>query len=410
MVIEATRKAFARPGFAPGQIKVKVRDPRKDIPAPPVRKGRLSVVIQRATQLSAASARAFRGLDYLVRMVSDDALSRSYWPEAPRKSKPRVLGELLWWLVRHGELNHFYYVFGLDRKDVRRDDLMSYRAFRARRNRLNMRIGRLPYNYVCVLRDKFLFAQLLTSIGAPTPKSFALFDRTSAKWLDRKETTALAQVAESTQRYDGFCKRIDGTQGQGAFALRIEQGRIFIDGAEASVEDFCKRIDGRFLFQERIEQHPEMSRLHPSSVNTLRIITYLHKGKPTVLCASARIGALGRSIDNWSAGGMTTGVDLASGELHREAFFRPGYGGRTTQHPDTNVAFAGFRVPHFQEAVQVVMNLHEYLPHIHSVGWDVAITPQGPTVIEGNDDWHGIVPMLQGPEVMQRVQAMFAGR
>lgn len=30
---------------------------------------------------------------------------------------------------------------------------------------------------------------------------------------------------------------------------------------------------------------------------------------------------------------------------------------------------------------------HKSLYGIHSIGWDVAITDQGPVLIEGNDNW-----------------------
>jgi hypothetical protein len=97
--------------------------------------------------------------------TTDPKLSLSYYPEEETKSKPRIFAELLWWLLRHGEINHYYYVYGLDRTRVNRyRDVLPYRQFRHIRNRANMRIGRASYNYVCVLRDKFLFAQLTRSL------------------------------------------------------------------------------------------------------------------------------------------------------------------------------------------------------------------------------------------------------
>jgi hypothetical protein len=35
----------------------------------------------------------------------------------------------------------------------------------------------------------------------------------------------------------------------------------------------------------------------------------------------------------------------------------------------------------------MVKRLHEYLPQIYSIGWDVAIGTDGPIIVEGNDDW-----------------------
>ena len=33
------------------------------------------------------------------------------------------------------------------------------------------------------------------------------------------------------------------------------------------------------------------------------------------------------------------------------------------------------------------MSFHEKLGDIHSIGWDIAITKDGPIFIEGNDNW-----------------------
>lgn len=33
------------------------------------------------------------------------------------------------------------------------------------------------------------------------------------------------------------------------------------------------------------------------------------------------------------------------------------------------------------------MRFHTFLPSIHSIGWDIAITKDGPCFVEGNDNW-----------------------
>lgn len=345
----------------------------------------------------------------ITRMTFSPELSRSYWPDEARKSKARVLAELLWWLVRHGELNNYYYVYGLDRRSgVRASDFVPYRSFRRIRNRENLRTGRAPYNYVCILRDKFLFAQLLSSLGFSTPKAFALFDRTSATWLDRNVTLPLESLTgPPSLSLDGFCKRLDGIQGEGAFPLELDQGKVLVKGGEVTLDQLRNRLNGRFLFQQRIEQHPAMSALNPSSVNTVRLITFCENGKATLFSAALRVGTAGKSVDNWAAGGLIVGVDFMKGELRGEGFFKPGYGGRSAVHPDSRIQFSGFRIPYFDAAVQLVTRLHEYLRDIHSIGWDVAISTTGPTIIEGNDDWEGGIPMVLEKDFKQRFLKMY---
>lgn len=366
-----------------------------------------------ASTMSRHLAKAGRGSVSAARKIwdlaTDQQLSRSYYPDEPTKSKPRVLMELLWWLLRSGEINNYYYVYGLDRKTVDRSrDLLPYRRFRRIRNNRNLRIGQAPYNYVCVLRDKFVFSQFVGSLGLPTPRSLALLDAERVTWLDRNVTVPLRAIIDrSDVTFDGFCKKVGGTQGDGAFPLRIEAGSLYVRYGRISVSDLRKRLDDRYLLQERIRQHEVMSSLHPSSVNTVRLITFATGSTIKLFAAAMRVGTKGKSVDNWAAGGLIVGIDPERGELRGEGFYKPGYGGRVDRHPGSGIPFHGFRIPYFAESVALVSLLHGYLRDIHSIGWDVAITPTGPTIIEGNDDWEGGIPMVLERDFRKRFLAMY---
>ena len=89
------------------------------------------------------------------------------------------------------------------------------------------------------------------------------------------------------------------------------------------------------------------------------------------------------------------GIEMLSGTLMEYGFQSPAFGGRLTNHPDTGVAFLGRRVPFFEEAKELACRLHRFIPGVHSVGWDIGITSNGPVFIEGNDEWG--VQTIQGP-------------
>jgi hypothetical protein len=369
-----------------------------------------------AATMSRQLARAGRGSVKAARRIwdltTDHQLSRSYYPDEPTKSKPRVLIELLWWLLRSGEINNYYYVYGLDRKAVdRRKELLPYRQFRRLRNSRNLHTGRAPYNYVCVLRDKFVFSQFVGSLGIATPRSLALLDAERVTWLDTNVTMPLRAIVERNDvTFDGFCKKVDGIQGDGAFPLRIDAGSLFVREGRISVSDLRDRLDDRYLLQQRICQHEIVSALHPSSVNTVRLITFANGSGVELFAAAMRIGTHGKSVDNWAAGGVIVGIDPERGELRGEGFHKPGYGGRVQRHPDSGIPFQGFTIPYFDEAVALVSRLHGYLHDIHSIGWDVAITPEGPTIIEGNDDWEGGIPMVLERDFRKRFLQMCRAR
>lgn len=365
-----------------------------------------------ASTMSHHPASVRRGPAKLVRRIwdltTDGQLSRSYYPEEPTKSKVRVLSELLWWLLRSGEINNYYYVYGLDRKSVDRSrELLPYRQFRRIRNRYNLRIGRAPYNYVCLLRDKFVFSQFVTSLGLATPRNLALLDANRVTWLDTNVTVPLQAIADRQDvALDGFCKKLGGIQGDGAFALRIEAGSLYVRDRKIDLAELQSRLDERYLFQQRVIQHEALSALHPGSVNTIRLITFATASGVELFAAALRVGTHGHSVDNWAAGGLIVGVDPQRGELRSEGFYKPGYGGRTPRHPNSCIEFQGFKIPYFFEALESVTRLHGYLRDIHSIGWDVAVTPAGPTIIEGNDDWEGGIPMVLEKDFRGRFLAM----
>jgi hypothetical protein len=225
--------------------------------------------------------------------------------------------------------------------------------------------------------------------------------------LDSNVTVPLRAIPERDDlTFDGFCKPLGGSQGDGAFPLRIEAGSLYVRDRRISVSELRDRLDERYLFQERIRQHESVSALHPESVNSVRLLTFATGSTIELFAAAMRIGTRGKNVDNWAAGGVIVGIDAERGELRGEAFHKPGYGRRVQRHPDSGIAFQGFKIPYFAESVALVSRLHGYLRDIHSIGWDVAITPEGPIIIEGNDDWEGGIPMVLERNFRQRFLEM----
>ena len=159
---------------------------------------------------------------------------------------------------------------------------------------------------------------------------------------------------------DVFCKKLLGTAGAGAFSLRISGEKLFINDKEAGFDELKRKLDGKFLMQNRIKQHHIVSKLYPHSINTIRLITFNNGGKVEVFSAALRIGTHGKVIDNWASGGIIVGVDVVNGQLHNEGLFKPGYGRRVLRHPNTDVPFQGFEIPYFHRAVSLVTELHTY--------------------------------------------------
>jgi hypothetical protein len=136
-----------------------------------------------------------------------------------------------------------------------------------------------------------------------------------------------------------------------------------------------------FVVEEFLRQHEALDRVYPHAVSTLRLTTLLTEGKPRqVHPTSIRFGSAGGRID--FAGAIIALVDRENGGGLRAPMFS--FGPPLQAHPDTGVAFDSVKVPWLAEAEKLVLDCALEIPEVRYIGWDVAITPAGPVIIEGN--------------------------
>lgn len=315
--------------------------------------------------------------------------SQTYYPNEKRKSKSQIIVENLLWILRHREVNHFYYLYGFDRKGFnRQEDYFGEQEFCRIRDKANAfcQIGDHKTRYICMLQDKFVFGQYLSALGFPTPQIQALCDAQGILWAGFHQKESWLDLLKHGP-LDSFLKDSLGRCGRDVYPLRIDNNKIYLNDKEISPSTLQKKIDGKYIIQQRIYQHSDVSRIYPHSINTIRFIT-LRKGDQIILASGTfRMGAGGNRFDNWAGGGIGVGIDLKTGKLQEEGTFRLGFGGRVKEHPETGVQFRTYEIPFYQESATMVLQLHNFFYGVHSIGWDIAITEKGPIVIEGNNSW-----------------------
>ena len=123
-----------------------------------------------------------------------------------------------------------------------------------------------------------------------------------------------------------------------------------------------------------------MNILSDNSVNTMRMFTFYKNGESYFLQAVLKIGN-GGVVDNFSSGGMYTYVS-DTGDVYVEAIDKND--NIYSTHPISNHKIVGFKVPLFNEAVELVKEAAKVIPEVAYVGWDVAISENGPVIVEGN--------------------------
>jgi hypothetical protein len=185
-----------------------------------------------------------------------------------------------------------------------------------------------------------------------------------------------------------FIKRTYGSYG-GKEVFRISREQL---SSQSDLLDdlYLNVIRTGFLFQETVKQHPKLNMLNPSSLNTIRIDTFIDKeGNIDIISAYIRMSINNKHVDNISSGGCQVGISLQTGILKKD-----GYSGFSnvgtqvfTKHPITGVVFEGFEIPYFAEVKELIVKVAGYMPGLRLVGWDVAISESGPVLIEGNSDY-----------------------
>lgn len=191
---------------------------------------------------------------------------------------------------------------------------------------------------------------------------------------------------------DLFSKPIDLNGGMGAQRWRWvdgvwhdEAGTPHDRAAVFAVLADASRERGQLL-QECLVNAPELALLTTDALSTARIITTRGLGgDPEVVAGAFRIGLRGNATDNLHRGGVAVAIDVTTGRLGGAMRPDPATMIMPLQrHPDTGVAFEGFQLPRWAEATALAVRAHALLSHIAVVGWDVAFTPDGPVIVEGN--------------------------
>ena len=219
----------------------------------------------------------------------------------------------------------------------------------------------------------------------------AAFNRAFSKWITRDwmeadgstSIDALKTFLKGKQTV--FVKPLEGSSGQG-----IEK---YTAPDWTDMDAFASKVRavGRSVIEEGIVQHPRMAELNPGSVNTVRISTLIGDKKEGIVYAFLRIGN-GKIMDNVDCGGMAARVDLISGKLLTVAADKAG--NTFTKHPITGTEIIGFQLPYFEEAKAMCLEAMRMVPSMRYVAWDVALTEQGPTLIEGNSFPSHAVPQF----------------
>ncbi len=161
------------------------------------------------------------------------------------------------------------------------------------------------------------------------------------------------------------------------------------------IESLLKLYKKDFIIQEFLEQSDKLSKLNPSSLNTLRVMSYLNEKGTHVLSALVRVGEKGSKTDNYATGGIICSVDI-NGRFMAKGYTRKGV---ILDKTFTGVKLSECSVPNYNLVVDMVKSMHVRIPYFKIVSWDIAINKKNlPVLIEYNTYNQGLeIQIVTGP-------------
>lgn len=176
-------------------------------------------------------------------------------------------------------------------------------------------------------------------------------------------------------------KSVGGAGGTSIHVLRKMTDGYEINGekvAERAVRTLESELD-EVIVSQFIEQAEYANKIFDGSANTIRIMTMVDPKtkKPYIGAAVHRFGlAGGAPVDNWSSGGVCSGVDINSGRLTKaigypEGEERPEF----DNHPDTNAQITNVEIPAWDAICDGILKMASHVaPLTPYIGWDVLVT------------------------------------
>lgn len=178
----------------------------------------------------------------------------------------------------------------------------------------------------------------------------------------------------------------------------LDGRRLDATGLEQHFRDRSR--EQSYLVQECLVNHDQITSRTLSALSTIRILVCQDENwEPEVVHAYMRMSSdPAKIVDNVHAGGLASPVDIESGVIGAATDLGlSSKVGWVDEHPTTGASITGFTVPLWEEAKDLARRAQRALGVFCVGGWDVAITPEGPVIVEGN---HG--PCVDSTQKMLR--------
>ena len=254
-----------------------------------------------------------------------------------------------------------------------------------------------PIKYYSLARNKYLTHKILENTGVRKAELYCYYQpegRVITSDEIANNVHDVYRILRAKQVKQCVIKTTESSHGDNVYVVNhIDYGNddctmTLFNNVTLKLSDMIG--DSSLIFESIIKQTTQFASFNKSSVNTIRFMTVLYSDRKARMAGIwMKFGRAGRCVDNAGSGGnIDACVDIATGEIKYVTEFN---GWRNTKlithHPDSGALLEGVKIDDWDNIVAQVLHFQECFPYIKAAGWDIAITDEGPVVIEVNDFW-----------------------
>lgn len=285
-----------------------------------------------------------------------------------------------------------YYEFEFEKRDEKfRKSFLGLNEQRYYLDYLN------PIKYYSLARNKYLAHKMLENTGVRKSELYCYY-QPEARYIESAENASdLAGVLSILNGKDVqscVIKTTESSHGDNVWVIKAieykENDAVLtrFDGETLLLSSVLGKE--ALIFERVVKQTGQFAAFNASSVNTVRFMTTLYPdGSAKVIATFVKIGRAGKCVDNAGGGGnVDVCVDTETGEI-KYAIQYDGWRNikDIEKHPDSGSQLNGVIIENWDAIKAEVIKFQQAFPYCKAAGWDIAITDEGPVVIEVNDFW-----------------------
>ena len=254
-----------------------------------------------------------------------------------------------------------------------------------------------PKKYYILARNKFVAHKMLENTSVRKSNLYAYYQpegRVLNSEVIANDTLGVYRILKEKSVESCVIKTTESSHGDNVWVIKqisYEENDAWLlryDNKRIKLSEVLN--NDPLIFESLVRQTQQLSDFNESSVNTIRFMTALYpNGNAKIIGTFMKIGRSGKCVDNAGAGGnVDVCIDTDTGEIKYAIQF-DGWGKikDIDKHPDNGTQLNGVVIDNWERIKSEVIRFQQAFPYSKVAGWDIAITEQGPLVIEVNDFW-----------------------